>query len=45
MTLIADVFRKLRTPKIVVKKMSEKWRFRGPFDNQHGKEAQTLFNV
>ena len=42
MTLIADVFRKLRTPKNVFKQMSEKSRFRGPFDKQHGQEGQTI---
>ena len=45
MTLIADVFLKLRTPKNVVISMSEKSRFRGPFVNQHGKRTQTLFNI
>ena len=42
MTLIADVFPKLRTPKNVVRYMSKKSRFRGPVDRQHGKQAQTL---
>ena len=42
MTLIADVFLKVRTPKNVVKQMSKKSRFRGPFNNQHGKGNQTL---
>ena len=32
----------LRTPKNVFKQMSEKSRFRGPFDKQHGKEGQTI---
>ena len=36
MTLIADVFLKLAIPKNVAKEMSEKSRFRRPFDNQHG---------
>ena len=36
MTLIADVFPKLAIPKNVAKEMSEKSRFRRPFDNQHG---------
>ena len=42
MTLIADVFRKLRTPKNMVRYMSKKSRFRGFFDSQDGKQAQTL---
>ena len=43
MTLIADVFLNLRTPKEVVREMSKKSRFRGPFDKGHGKWAETLF--
>ena len=42
MTLIADLFPKLRTPKNVVRYMSKKSRFKGPFDRQHGKRVQTL---
>ena len=42
MTLIADVFPKLRTPKNVVRSMSKKSRFRGPSEEQHGKRVQTL---
>ena len=42
MTLIADVFSKLQTPKNVVRYMSKKSRFRGPFERQHGKWTQTL---
>ena len=42
MTLIADLFPKLRTPKNVVRYMSKKSRFKGPFDRQHGKRFQTL---
>ena len=42
MTLIGDVFLKLRTPKNVVRSMSKKSRFRRPFEKQHGKLAQTL---
>ena len=42
MTLIADLFRKLRTPKNVLRYMSKKSRFKGPFDRQHGKRFQTL---
>ena len=43
MTLIADFFPKLRTPENVVRYMSKKSRFKGPFDRQHGKLVQTLF--
>ena len=44
MTLIADLFPKLRTPENVVRYMSKKSRFKGrPFDKQHGKLVQTLF--
>ena len=43
MTLIADLFPKLRTPENVVRYMSKKSRFKGrPFDKQHGKLGQTL---
>ena len=42
MTFIADLFPKLRTPKIVVRYMSKKSRFKGPFDRQHSKRVQTL---
>ena len=42
MTLIADLFLKLRTPENVVRYMSKKSRFKGSFDRQHGKRAQTL---
>ena len=41
MTLIADLFLKLRNPKYVVRSMSKKSRFKGPFDRQHGKGVQT----
>ena len=41
-TLIADLFAKLRTPKKVVRYLSKKSRFKGPFDRQHGKRVQTL---
>ena len=37
MTLIADLFPKLRIPENVVRYMSKKSRFKGPFDTQHGK--------
>ena len=42
MTLIADLFPKLCTPKNVVRYMSKKSRFKGPFDRQLGKRVQTL---
>ena len=42
MTLLADSFPKLRTPKKVVRYMSKKSSFKGPFDRQHGKRVQTL---
>ena len=42
MTLIADLFPKLRTPKNVLRYMSKKSRFQGPFARQHGKPVQTL---
>ena len=42
MTFIADLFANLRTPKKVVRYMSKKSRFKGPFDWQHSKRVQTL---
>ena len=42
MTLIADFFPKLGTPKNVVRYICKKSRFKGPFDRQHGKRVQTL---
>ena len=42
MTLIADLFPKLRTPKNVVRYMSKKSRFKVPFERQHFKLVQTL---
>ena len=42
MILIAHVFPKLPTPKYVVRAMSKKSRFRGSFEKQHSKRAQTL---
>ena len=42
MTLIADLFPKLRTPENVARFMSKKSRSKGPFDRQHGKLVQTL---
>ena len=41
-TLIADVFPKLRTQKNLVRSMPKKSRFRGSFENQHGKCTKTL---
>ena len=43
MTLIAEVFPKLRSPENKVRSMSLKSRFKGTFKKQHGKCAQTLF--
>ena len=42
MTLIAEVFPKLQSPKNKVRSMSIKSRFKGSFKKQHGKCAQTL---
>ena len=42
MTLIADLFPVLRTPKNVVRYLSKKSCFKGPFDRQQGKRVQTL---
>ena len=42
MTLIADVFPKLRTLENLIRYMSEKFIFGGPFDRRHVKQAQTL---
>ena len=42
MTLIADVFEKLSTPKNVIRLMFKKSLFSGPFDKQHGKWDETL---
>ena len=42
MTLIAEVFPKLRSPKSKVRSMSKKSRFNGSFKKQHGKCDQTL---
>ena len=41
MTLIADFFPKLRTPENLPRYMSEKSRFKGPFERQHGKRVET----
>ena len=45
MTLIAEVFRKWRTPKNMVTSMSKQSRFKEPFGKQHGKRAQILFEL
>ena len=42
MTFIADLFKKLRTPKNKVRYKSKMSRFKGPFDRQHGERVQTL---
>ena len=42
MTLTTEVFPKLRTPKNVVTSTSKKSCFRGTFEKQHGKRAETL---
>ena len=42
MTLIADLFPKSRSPENVIRYMSKKYRFKGPFDRQHGQRVQTL---
>ena len=42
MTIIADVFPTLRTPKNVVRSMSKNFFFRGLLEKQHGKRVQTL---
>ena len=42
MTLLADLFPKLRSLEKGVRYMSKKSRFKGPFDRQHGKWVQTL---
>ena len=45
MTLIAEVFRKLRTPKNMIRSMPKKSRFRASLEKQHAKYAQTLFKL
>ena len=42
MTLIADLFLKLRTPENVVRYMSRKAGFKGFFERQHGNWVQLL---
>ena len=38
----ATLFRKLQTVKDLIKPLSEKYRFRRPFESQHVKGCQTL---
>ena len=45
MTLIADVFPKLRTSKNVVRSMSKKSYFRGPYKKQDDKRVQTMLKL
>ena len=42
MTLIADLFPKLRTLENVVRYMPKKSSFKGPFDRKDAKRVQTL---
>ena len=42
MTFIPDLFTKLRNPKNVVRYLSERSRFKGPFEGQQGKRVQML---
>ena len=42
MTLITDLFPKIRTPKNLVKEISKMPPFRGPFEKQHAKGDLTL---
>ena len=42
MTLIANSFPKLRTPENVARYMSDKSRFKGTFDREHGKRVQKV---
>ena len=42
MTLIADLFPKPHTPEKVARYISNKSRFKGPFDRQHGKRVQKV---
>ena len=45
MTLIADAFPKLRTPKNVFKGISKKSPFRGPFGKQHVRGTKDCWNL
>ena len=42
MTLIGQIFPKLRTSENMVKSISKEFRFKGSFGKQHGKLAKTL---
>ena len=42
MTLIPDLFLKLRAPENVVRYMSKKSRLKGHFDREHGKLVEAL---
>ena len=42
MIVIATLFRELQTVKDLVRPLSEKHRFKAPFDSQHVKGSQTL---
>ena len=42
MIVIATLFRKLQTVKDLVRRLSEKHRFKALFDSQHVKGSQTL---
>ena len=44
MTLIEDVFPKLRTLQEVIRQTSKNSRLRSNFDEQHGKRAQTFLH-
>ena len=42
MTLIASVFRKLKTTKDVLRSMPKRSRLRGPLEMRHGKRVEAL---
>ena len=42
MTLVADVFKEILAPKIMVRLMCKRPPFRGTLDRQHGKWAEKL---
>ena len=42
---MADFLPKLRTPENVARYMSNKSRFKGTFDRQHGKRVQTVLRI
>ena len=45
MTFSADVFQELRIPKNVVRSMSKKSHFTGPFVKQYGKRAKLFLHL